>query len=121
MAFAIGDIEALDPERRLSEYGCQPYTVEDGLPQNTVMSIAQTPDGYPWLATFGGLVRSDGVSFTVYDPGNTDVLTTAMIYALEVAADGTLWIGTADGLFSLREGRFERWDRLFWSRAWLFC
>ena len=31
------------------------WTTENGLPQNHVSYIAQTPDGYLWLATFDGL------------------------------------------------------------------
>jgi ligand-binding sensor domain-containing protein len=43
------------------------WTTEHGLPQNSVTAITQTPDGYLWLGTFGGLARFDGVKFTV-DP-----------------------------------------------------
>ena len=31
------------------------WTIEDGLPQNSVNDIHQTRDGYLWLAAFGGL------------------------------------------------------------------
>ena len=33
------------------------WTTDAGLPQNTVLAIAQTADGYLWLATEEGLVR----------------------------------------------------------------
>ena len=36
---------------------------EDGLPGNTVVGVAQTPDGFLWVATESGLVRFDGVRF----------------------------------------------------------
>lgn len=43
------------------------YTVlwdsEDGLPHNAAYEIVQTPDGYVWLATQGGLARFDGFKF----------------------------------------------------------
>src|SRR5947208_5626417 len=39
---------------------------DDGLPQNAVNAILQTRDGYLWLATFDGLVRFDGLEFTVF-------------------------------------------------------
>ncbi len=38
------------------------WTTEDGLPQNSINAIVQTRDGYLWLATFGGLVRFDGIT-----------------------------------------------------------
>ena len=43
------------------------WTTDNGLPQNSVPAILQTRDGYLWLATLGGLVRYDGVRFTVFD------------------------------------------------------
>ncbi|MCP4250948.1 MAG: hypothetical protein GY778_28255, partial [bacterium] len=40
------------------------WSIEEGLPQNTITSMVQTRDGYLWLGTFGGLARFDGVRFT---------------------------------------------------------
>jgi ligand-binding sensor domain-containing protein len=51
------------------------WTTENGLPQNSVLSIQQTPDGYLWLTTFDGLVRFDGVRFTVFNKANSPGLT----------------------------------------------
>ena len=53
------------------EYGFDVWTTANGLPQNTVNGVAQTPDGYLWLATFDGLARFDGVRFTIFDKGNS--------------------------------------------------
>ena len=36
---------------------------EVDLPEDSVQAIAQTPDGYLWLGTRGGLVRFDGLQF----------------------------------------------------------
>ena len=49
-----------------SPYLLDSWTTANGLPQNSVNDIVQTRDGYIWLATFGGLVRFDGVRFTVF-------------------------------------------------------
>lgn len=43
------------------------YGMEHGLPQNTINDMLQAKNGYIWLATFGGLVRFDGNSFTTFD------------------------------------------------------
>ena len=40
----------------------------DGLPQNTVLAIAPTRDGYLWMGTYEGAARFDGVRFTVFNP-----------------------------------------------------
>ena len=53
------------------EYGFDVWTTANGLPQNTVTGVVQTPDGYLWLSTFDGLARFDGVRFTIFDKGNT--------------------------------------------------
>ncbi|MGH9839903.1 MAG: ligand-binding sensor domain-containing protein [Blastocatellia bacterium] len=73
------------------------WTTEDGLPQNSVVAIAETPDGYLWLGTFGGLARFDGVKFTIFNTGNTPALRSNRITALHVGRDGALWIGAETG------------------------
>src|SRR5262249_36542698 len=54
-----------------AQYRFDHWTTDNGLPQHTVRSLAQTRDGYLWLTTFDGLVRFDGVRFTVFDKSNT--------------------------------------------------
>jgi len=88
---------ALDPQRPPSRYGHDAWLSQDGLPQDFVASVTQTPDGYLWIGTLGGLVRFDGVRFTVFDSGNTPGLKDARITALCAGRDGGLWIGTAAG------------------------
>src|SRR5438132_1085430 len=84
------------------------WTTENGLPQNSVTSIVQTPDGYLWLGTFGGLARFDGVKFTIFNSGNTPALVSNRITALHVGRDGTLWIGAETGeVTRFRDGSFS--------------
>jgi ligand-binding sensor domain-containing protein len=83
------------------------WTTEDGLPQNSINAILQTSDGYIWLATYGGLVRYDGVQFTTFTKGNTKGLNSNRILCLMEAGDGALWIGTEDGgISAFRNGAF---------------
>lgn len=101
----------LDPAKALSQYSLQTWTLEQGLPSTTVLALAQTADGYLWLATYEGLARFDGVRFTVFHSANTEGLVSSSIRALAAAPDGTLWIGThGGGLVRLREGRFRRYS-----------
>src|ERR1700735_2282897 len=86
----------------------QAWSTEEGLPQSSVHSIVQTPDGYLWMATEGGLVRFDGVTFQTFDRGNQPAFTSDDVCCL--AADGhALWIGTADGVLRLQQGQFRRY------------
>src|SRR4026209_1607720 len=75
-------IFALDSRRELSQYGHEVWLTENGLPQNTVHSIAQTRDGYIWIGTEEGLARFDGIRFTVFDKQNTAQLKSNYIRAL---------------------------------------
>ena len=70
---------------------------EHGLPQNSVSAIVQTRDGYIWFGTQEGLVRFDGVRFTVFDHSHRGVLTHNFVTALLEQSDGSLLIGTNDG------------------------
>lgn len=73
------------------------WTTENGLPQNSVTSIAQTPDGYLWIGTFGGLARFGGVRFKIFTTANSPELKSNRITALKTDAQGNLWIGTEHG------------------------
>ena len=65
---------ALDPDRVVTQYRHDAWNTREGLPQSSVESIAQTPDGYLWLGTQEGLARFDGIRITVFDKSNTKAL-----------------------------------------------
>ena len=86
------------------------WTTENGLPQNSVNDILQTRDGYLWLATYGGLVRFDGVRFVVFDT-SFEGIRSQRVRALHEDRRGTLWAGTEDGmLIRYRDRRFITYD-----------
>jgi ligand-binding sensor domain-containing protein/signal transduction histidine kinase len=99
-------VMALDPGRGLREFGRQVWLSENGLPQNTVQAIAQTPDGYVWIGTQEGLARFDGVKFDIFDKQNTPALKSNDIRCLLVAHDGALWLATSFGLVRRQNGQF---------------
>src|ERR1700733_12311481 len=84
------------------------WDTADGLPNSTVTSITQTPEGYLWVGTYNGLARFDGARFVTFDPVNTPELLHARIQGLAVDVCGTLWINTYRGsLTSFRDGVFR--------------
>ncbi len=86
------------------------WQASDGLPEQTVQAFAQTRDGYLWIGTSGGLVRFDGVHFTVFDRQNTPALHENSVFCLTVSRDGALWIGTeGGGIARMADGRFQSW------------
>ncbi len=98
---------ALDPTRSLNQFSYQTWQTGSGLPQNTVHSILQSRDGYVWLATEGGLVRFDGVQFTVFDTRNTPALKSDNIRSLVEDQEGSLWVATPEGVYVRRGGEFS--------------
>jgi ligand-binding sensor domain-containing protein/signal transduction histidine kinase len=98
LAICVRPLRALDPGQPLRQYGQQLWQTDNGLPQNAVHAIHQTHDGYLWLATDGGLVRFDGIDFTLFDRRSTPQMRSNLIGALAETADGSLWAATADGL-----------------------
>ena len=104
-------VQALDPSKALTQYVHEIFQQEQGLPENDVTTIIQTRDGYIWLGTEEGLVRFDGVHFTVFDKSNTPELTSPYIVALLEGRDGSLWIGaSAGGVCRLKDGKFSTYQ-----------
>jgi signal transduction histidine kinase/ligand-binding sensor domain-containing protein len=84
------------------------WRAEDGLPESTVTAICQTRDGYIWLGTYGGLVRFDGLQFTLLNHDTAPELRDDNISCLYEADDGTLWIGHGTGeVTRYHRGRVE--------------
>ncbi len=82
----------------------------DGLPQNTVLAIATTRDGYLWVGTYEGAARFDGVRFTLFNPSTTTGIGNSLVTALLERRDGTLWLATyGGGVSRLSGGRFTQY------------
>ncbi|WCJ59078.1 two-component regulator propeller domain-containing protein [Fontisphaera persica] len=88
-------------------FAVRAWETDDGLPHNTVTSLATTEDGYLWVGTLNGLARFDGLAFTVFDGSNTPELEGGRIVFLRSDPAGGLWIGLESGaIVQWREGRF---------------
>jgi PAS domain S-box-containing protein len=97
----------LDPSKAITQYIHNAWGAEQGLTQMDVMSIVSTRDGYLWLGTIEGLLRFDGVSFTLFDKQNTSGLKQNYIFLLFEDRQGNLWIGTkGGGLSRFKDGKF---------------
>jgi signal transduction histidine kinase/ligand-binding sensor domain-containing protein len=76
------------------------------LPQSSVLAMVQTRDGYLWLGTLNGLVRFDGLHFTVFDQSNTPKLESVRIVRLFEDSHSNLWVGTETaGSALIQDGR----------------
>lgn len=87
-------------------------TTSQGLSHNTVYSIVQDKKGFMWFGTREGLNRFDSDNIITYYANPDDSLSLASnhITALEISPDGSLYVGTSNGLNIYNDKRsiFER-------------
>jgi len=102
---------AVDPPLQVSQYAHASWTARDGVMLGLVFSMAQTPDGYLWVGGSFGMFRFDGVRFVPWKPPKGQSLPDNP-YALLVSRDGTLWIGTFDGLASWNGKELTRYPQV---------
>jgi signal transduction histidine kinase/ligand-binding sensor domain-containing protein len=98
---------ALDPNMRITQYRHTAWRIQEGAFASAPTAIAQTADGYIWIAAGSGLVKYDGVRFSPWSPPAASTLSGAIVYSLHASSDGTLWIGTALGLVSWKNERLQ--------------
>ena len=109
-----------EPQGLERDFLLRVWETSDGLLPTNVRSIAQTRDGYTWLAAFDGFVRFDGARAVVFSgknsPGLPPVPKGTRVFA---DAQDRLWAANLEGrLFSLERGKWgehrevEGWPRL---------
>ncbi len=103
---------ALNPALDVSQYAHTAWKIRDGFAKGSVLSIAQTPDGYLWLGTAFGLYRFDGARIAPWQPPPDQHLPSNTITSLVAARDGTLWVGTRNGLSSWKNGKLTQYPEL---------
>ena len=108
---ALPGVLALDPDRRISQYGHTVWRIQDGA-ISPPTNIAQTTDGFLWITTAQGLMRFDGVRFMPWQPPQGQNLPGTHFSAVLGARDGSLWIGTTRGLARWKNGQLRTYTDL---------
>jgi diguanylate cyclase (GGDEF)-like protein len=103
---AIPAALALDAKLPFRAFILDNWSVEQGLPQITALSITQDRAGYLWIGTQLALARFDGVRFTTFDRDHTGV-DTGMLTTSWADKTGAVWFGGAQGLLHERDGHFD--------------
>ncbi len=93
-----------DPAPSPAQYVHDFWTVDDGLPQNTVTSVMRARNGYLWIGTQAGLVRYDGIRFERFTGAGQGRLQSDFITALLEDRQGSLWIGTSSAGLARLQG-----------------
>lgn len=75
-------------------------SLEAGLSQSSIFTIAQDQKGFIWFGTESGLNRYDGYQFKIYmqERGESNGLCNSYVWSLFVDSKGSLWVGTDNGL-----------------------
>lgn len=104
-------VHAQSPVIPTDNFASRLWTTENGLPVDDVYDIAQTQDGYIWLATPSGLARFDGLTFTTFTAIDHPALPSNHIRRLFADSSGRLWIMTIlRDLVLYEDGTFTRMD-----------
>ncbi|HSI91310.1 MAG TPA: two-component regulator propeller domain-containing protein [Adhaeribacter sp.] len=74
------------------QYNFKTWSLEEGLPQSEVTSLAQDKNGYLWIGTMGGLSRFDGFRF--YTLTTENGLNSNNTRALFLDRNNILWAGS---------------------------
>jgi ligand-binding sensor domain-containing protein/signal transduction histidine kinase len=88
----------------------QHLSIEDGLPQNSVLTILQDSSGFMWFGTETGLARYDGYNLKVFkhDLDNKNSLSHNYITKIIEDSQGNLWIGTRRGGLNYFDAKTEQ-------------
>ena len=107
LTLMVSLVFALSIDDAAAQYRIDTWTAENGLPGNPVSHVLQTRDGFLWLTMYSGLVRFDGVDFTIFNPLNTPGLRSSRINNEFEDREGNLWLGVeGQGLARYRDGVF---------------
>ncbi len=88
------------------------WEANSDLPVTTIHALAQDLNGYLWLGTLDGLIRFDGVKFTLFRNETHPGLVSNNIRKLISGSDGSIWIGTEEaGLVRMKNGVFTHYGR----------
>ncbi|OOG53764.1 hypothetical protein B0E48_15950 [Rhodanobacter sp. C03] len=96
---------ALDPQMPFHALILDHWSVEQGLPQITVLGMAEDRAGFLWVNTQMAVARFDGTRFVTFDRASTGV-DTSMLAAVWADPHGDVWFGGVHGLLRERDGHF---------------
>src|SRR2546430_1871160 len=93
-----GHLSALDPTRSITQYAHSAWTRQGNRLPGGVFTVAQTPNGRLCIGTEFGLLEFGGIQFRPWRRPPGQQLASQCILTLVTAPDGSLWIGTPEGL-----------------------
>jgi hypothetical protein len=84
------------------------FTIEDGLPSNSIYGIAVDESGVIWVGTWEGIARYDGVDWTVPYTVMNDTIYNNRVHSIAFDSDRNIWVGhVSDGISQYSQERGE--------------
>ncbi|MBS1765233.1 MAG: histidine kinase [Bacteroidetes bacterium] len=74
-----------------NDFSVEVYNTESGLPQNSIITMHQSSDGYLWFSTFSGMVRFDGMKFKLFGQNETKGLLSNSVVSIQEDKKKQLW------------------------------
>ncbi len=103
-----GCATALNPDLTLKELHHTAWGPSQGAPLGGAVALAQTSDGYLWIAGPSGLFRFDGIAFERVELPHDPKLSSLSLFSVFAPRGGGLWVGfTFGGIALLKEGRWQ--------------
>lgn len=104
-----------------TEYTVKRYSSKNGLPQNSIKSMAMDDKRFLWLSTEGGLVRFDGQQFKVYNQTNHPGIRNNRFMSIKKTSDNHLvvneWRGNTFGIEGGKISQILSWSEELPSEA----
>jgi signal transduction histidine kinase/ligand-binding sensor domain-containing protein len=116
---------ALNPDLTIKELHHTAWGPSQGAPLGGAVALAQTSDGYLWIAGPSGLFRFDGIAFERVELPHDSKLSSLSLFSAFAPRGGGLWVGfTFGGVALLKGGHwrvFSVADGLPQSSPWQFA
>jgi signal transduction histidine kinase/DNA-binding response OmpR family regulator/streptogramin lyase len=84
---------------KATNYHFKHYDINDGLSQNTVLSIFQDKHGFMWFGTKHGLNRFDGNGFETFNFFPNEEVKDNVFRCILEDEKGNIWLGTDEGVY----------------------
>ena len=90
---AVHFVEEAKAQTIAPGFNHQVWTIDEGLPINSLNDITVTDDGFVWISTHNGMVRFDGLThsegnlFKVFNKGNNKAFSTNSLYKILEVSD----------------------------------
>ena len=103
-----GCAAALSPDLTIKELHHTAWGPSQGAPLGGALALAQTHEGYLWIASPSGLFRFDGIAFERVDLPHDPKLSSLSVSSAFAPRGGGLWVGfTFGGIAFLKDGRWQ--------------